>query len=60
MTVTSRKEKKILSECENSLDIDEMKETLLEMKEKGYTQVELDTKFLDQWDEEGSVYLVVI
>jgi hypothetical protein len=53
------KQKKILSEGEDPIEISDLVETLLEMKERGYAQVELDTRFLDQWDERGSVYLIV-
>jgi hypothetical protein len=56
--MTNPERKRILSDWEDPVEISDLVETLQEMKERGYTQVGLDTQFLDQWDEKGSVYLI--
>jgi hypothetical protein len=56
--MTNLKQKEILREWDDPVEISDLVETLLEMKERGYTQVGLDTLFLDQWDEKGSVHLI--
>ena len=57
--MNARKEKKILSQWEDSIEIDKLVENLLKMKEKGYTKASLIHKFLDHWNDDGEVHLFV-